>query len=86
MSILQSGVGPISEADISQAASTGSIIIGFDVPCSAPNSKKAEAAGVPIRLHKLIYKFIDDLSDIVDDVKLAELEAKGEATNKKVIG
>lgn len=42
--------------------------------------------GVPIRLHKLIYKFIDDLCDIVDDVKLAELEARGEATNKKVIG
>ena len=79
-------MGPISEADISQAISTGAIIIGFDVPCSPPNAKKAENMGVPIKLHKLIYKFTDDLNDIVHDVKLAELEAKGEATNKKIIG
>ena len=86
VSILESGVGPISEADISQAVSTGAIIIGFDVPCTQQNAKKAEAAGVPIKLHKLIYKFTDDLKDIVHDIKLAELEAKGQAVNKKVTG
>lgn len=82
VSILDSGVGPISEADISQATSTGAIIIGFDVPCSQPNAKKAEALGVPVRVHKLIYKFMDDLNDIVHDVKLEELEARGEAIDK----
>jgi len=86
VSILESGVGPISEADISQAVSTGAVIIGFDVPCSQTNAKKAESAGVPIRLHKLIYKFTDDLSDIVHDVKLEELRTKGEATSKSVLG
>ena len=72
VSILESGVGPISEADINQATSTGATIIGFDVPCSQTNIKKAEVMGVPIRLHKLIYKFTDDLEDIIHDVKLAE--------------
>lgn len=42
--------------------------------------------GVNIRMHKLIYKFTDDLNDIVHDVKLEELAAKGEATSKKVVG
>ena len=42
--------------------------------------------GVPVKLHKLIYKFMDDLEDIVHDVKLEELEARGEATNYKVNG
>ena len=82
MQVLESGVGPISEADISQAVSTGAIIIGFDVPCSQPNAKKAEAMGVCVKLHKLIYKFTDDLSDIVHDVKLADLKARGQALNK----
>ena len=41
--ILSTGVGPISEADINQAVSTGATIIGFDVPCTQQNGKKAEA-------------------------------------------
>lgn len=67
---MDSGVGPISEADISQATSTGALIMGFDVPCTSQNAKKAEALGVTIKLHKLIYKFTDDLNDIIHDVKL----------------
>ena len=42
--------------------------------------------GVPVKLHKLISKFTDDLNNIVHDVKLAELEAKGQALKKNVIG
>lgn len=39
-----------------------------------------------MRLHKLIYKFTEDLSDLVHDLKLAEAKAKGEATLKEIIG
>ncbi len=42
--------------------------------------------GVPVRLHKLIYKFTDDLNDIIHDVKLQEMELRGESKDKKVIG
>lgn len=42
--------------------------------------------GVCLKLHKLIYKFTDDLADIVHDVKLADLKARGQALNKKVLG
>lgn len=49
-------------------------------------TRKSEAAGVPIKLHKLIYKFMDDLDDIVHDVRLKEKEVRGEDTAKEVVG
>ena len=39
-----------------------------------------------VRLHKLIYKFTDDLEDIVHDVKLSEAKARGETTTKEILG
>ena len=43
-------------------------------------------AGILIRLHKLIYKFTDDLNDLVHDVKLNDLKARGEGKQKNVSG
>ena len=34
VSIIETGVGPITEADISLASSTGATILGFDCNCS----------------------------------------------------
>ena len=79
-------MGPITEADISLAANTGATIIGFDCHCSQMMSNKSEAANVPIKLHKLIYRFMDDLENIVHDVKLKEREVRGEAHSKEVVG
>lgn len=84
--IIDSSIGPITEADISNAASTKAKIIAFDVPCSPPVAKKVEAAGVIVRIHKLIYKFTEDLDELVHDVKLAETKARGESVSKEVIG
>ena len=39
-----------------------------------------------MKLHKLIYKFTEDLDDLVHDVKLAEQEASGELLNRKILG
>jgi len=39
-----------------------------------------------VRLHKLIYKFTDDLEDLVHDVKLNEAKIRGESTTKEIIG
>ena len=84
--VIESGVGPITEADIQNAASTSARIIGFDVPCSSSVTKRAEASGVIVRLHKLIYKFTDDLQDIVHDVVLSEAKARGETVRKEIVG
>ncbi len=56
------------------------------MPCSASVTKRAEASGVIVRLHKLIYTFTDDLQDIVHDVKLSEAKARGETVSKEIVG
>lgn len=84
--LIDTGVGPITEADISQASSTNATIIAFDVGCPAPMQKRAEAVGITIRLHKLIYKFTDDLKDIVHDIKLKEAIQAGQNTSKDIQG
>ena len=79
-------MGPITEADISNAVSTNAVILGFDVPCSGPVEKKAEAAQITVRLHKLIYKFTDDVEDLVHDANLKEALARGQGMVKETIG
>lgn len=86
MQIIESGVGPITEADIASASSTQATIIGFDVSCSGPVERRVEAAGVTVRLHKLIYKFTDDIQDLLHDVKLREAKARGETKTKEIVG
>ena len=56
------------------------------MPCSPSVTKRAEASGVVVRLHKLIYKFTDDLQDVVHDVVLGEAKARGETIRKEILG
>ena len=56
------------------------------MPCTLQNGKKAEVVGVSIRLHKLIYKFTEDLEDIIHDVKQAEALASDNGSNRRVLG
>ena len=56
------------------------------MPCSPSVTKRAEASGVVVRLHKLIYKFTDDLQDVVHDVVLREAKARGETVRKEIVG
>ena len=86
VSIIETGVGPITEADISLASSTGATILGFDCSCSQMMTQRAEAANVPVKLHKLIYKFTDDLEDIIHDVRLKEKEVRGEDCSREIVG
>lgn len=86
MQIIETGVGPISEADIANAASTRAVILGFDVPCSGPVAKRAEAANIRVRLHRLIYKFTDDVDTLFHDVQIQAARARGENTLKDVTG
>lgn len=75
--IVSSGVGPLSEKDLNEAHHTGAIIIGFDINVAPNVQNRIEGAGVTVRLHKLIYKFQDDLEDLVHDMKQKDAK-KGE--------
>lgn len=86
ISIVSTGVGPITEADLNNAAATGATIFGFDIPCPPSIEGRVENAGILIRLHKLIYKFTDDIVNLVHDVKLNDQKHRGEGKVKQIDG
>jgi translation initiation factor IF-2 len=62
--VIHSGVGGITESDVTLSASTGAAIIGFNVRAHKEAREAAERGGVEIRYYNIIY-------DLVDDVKKA---------------
>jgi len=48
--------------------------------------ERVEDAGVPIRLHKLIYKFQEDVEMLVHDVKLREEVNRGSGMLAEILG
>ncbi|MEO1490563.1 MAG: translation initiation factor IF-2 [Pseudomonadota bacterium] len=62
--VLHSGVGAITESDVTLAEASGAPIIGFNVRANAPARESANQKGIEIRYYSIIY-------DLVDDVKAA---------------
>ena len=59
--VLLSGVGAISESDVTLAQSTGAIIIAFNVRAMPKAKELATAQKVDIRYYSIIYNLIDDI-------------------------
>jgi hypothetical protein len=59
-----SGVGGITESDVTLAAASGAVVIGFNVRANKQARDAAERDGIEIRYYNIIY-------DLVDDVKAA---------------
>lgn len=57
--VIHSGVGAITESDVSLASASNAVIIGFNVRPDATAKSMAEHEGVDIRLYKVIYQAID---------------------------
>jgi translation initiation factor IF-2 len=79
-------VGPVSEKDIAEAESMNAILFGFDVAVQQNAVSYVEQAGVTVHLHKLIYKFQEDLEALVADVNRRDKEAFGRDANIEVVG
>ena len=62
--VLHSGVGAITESDVTLAEASGAPIIGFNVRANASARNAANQKGVEIRYYSVIY-------DLVDDIKAA---------------
>ena len=62
VNVIHSGVGNINESDVNLASAGNAIIIGFNVKPDATAKSIAEHEKVDIRLYKVIYQAIDDLT------------------------
>ena len=58
---IHGGVGAINESDVSLAAASNAIIIGFNVRPDVQAKTAAEREGVDVRLYKVIYQAIEDV-------------------------
>ena len=59
--IVHGGVGAVNESDVTLAAASNAIIIGFNVRPDATAKAIAEQEGVDIRLYRVIYQAIEDI-------------------------
>ncbi|NDW12058.1 translation initiation factor IF-2 [Bacteroides sp. 214] len=61
VNVIHKGVGAISESDVTLAAASDAIIIGFQVRPSAAARKMADQDGVDVRLYSVIYAAIEEV-------------------------
>lgn len=61
--VLSSGVGAITESDITLAQASGAVVVGFNVRAHKEAREAAERAGVEIRYYNIIYNLMDDVKD-----------------------
>ena len=84
--VIHAGVGAISKSDVSLADASNAIIIGFNVRPDAVAKAEAEQAGVEMRMYRVIYDAINDVSNAMKGMlapKVREV-ALGEAQVRQV--
>ncbi|RBT35477.1 translation initiation factor IF-2 [Enterococcus faecium] len=74
--IVHSAVGAINESDVTLAAASNAIIIGFNVRPTPQAKAQAEVEEVDIRLHRIIYKAIDEIETAMKGMLDPEFEEK----------
>ncbi|MDX8365106.1 translation initiation factor IF-2 [Cytobacillus sp. IB215665] len=74
--IIHTGVGAISESDIILASASSAIVIGFNVRPDVNAKRTAEAEDVDIRLHRIIYKVIEEIEAAMKGLLDPEFEEK----------
>ncbi|HWI48774.1 MAG TPA: translation initiation factor IF-2 [Rummeliibacillus sp.] len=74
--IIHTGAGAITESDISLAAASNAIVIGFNVRPDVNAKRAADAEGVDIRLHRIIYKVIEEIEAAMKGMLDPEFEEK----------
>ena len=59
--VIGSGVGAITESDVTLAESSEAVLLGFNVRADNTARQKADADGIDIRYYSIIYQLIDDV-------------------------
>lgn len=74
LNVIHKGVGQISESDVSLAAASDAIIVGFQVRPSQQARRLAESEGVDIRLYSIIYDAIEEIKDAMEGMLSPEIK------------
>lgn len=83
--VVSSGVGDVSESDVSNAAATGALVLGFNVSTSSAVKQLANREKVNVQLYRVIYELLDDLRAILSQMLKPETIETEQAT-LKVLG
>lgn len=74
VNVIHKAVGQISESDVTLAAASDAIIIGFQVRPSLGARKEAEKEGVDIRLYSIIYAAIEEVTAAMEGMLAPEVK------------
>ena len=80
VNVIHKGVGQINETDVTLAAASQAIIIGFQVRPSADARRVADQEGVDIRIYSVIYDAIHDVKDAMEGMLKPVLKEEVTAT------
>lgn len=76
INIIHTGVGAITESDIILASASNAIVIGFNVRPDNNAKRAAESEKIDIRLHRVIYKAIEEMEAAMKGMLDPEYEEK----------
>ncbi|MCG5055536.1 MAG: translation initiation factor IF-2 [Myxococcales bacterium] len=79
VNVISSGVGGITESDVTLAKASSAIVIGFNVRPAGKSQSLAEQEGVDIKTYQVIY-------DAIDDVKKAMVGMLEPVEREKLMG
>ncbi len=80
VNVIHKAVGQISESDVSLAAASNAIIIGFQVRPSASARRFAEQEGVDIRMYSVIYDAMEEVKSAMEGMLAPEVKEEVTAT------
>lgn len=71
--VIHSGVGGITESDVTLASASEAVIVGFNVRANQQAREAAEQAGIEIRYYNVIYNLVDDIKAAMSGMLSPEL-------------
>lgn len=86
VNVISSGIGGLTESDINLAATSGAVVVGFNVRAEVSGRRLAETEGIDIRYYSVIYNLLDDIKDALSGMLDPEIreEIVGIAEVKEV--
>jgi translation initiation factor IF-2 len=72
--VIHRGVGAITESDVSLAAASDAIIVGFNVRAEGKSREAADREGVEIRFYSVIYQAIEEIEAALKGMLKPEFE------------